>query len=912
MATITYKGVTHRPNNATSPDGELALCLNLVNDNGTLTPLEQPTHIGSLPSNMQALFIHQSATYHHIIIYDFTNNSVIWADYAHLNDINWGKEKHWGYIIKGTREMPSVTALGNTLILTFKNQPLQYAVWKKGAYSPLGSHPPFIPMQFALLRDNSTEPLCSFTIDQCDFDNDSTIAVNKTGYFEIINEKPTYRESQVGTPDSGDEEIITYGDLPANEYLLSQDASLLHFTDTILSELNKAIAEHTSTHDKEAYFVFPFFIRYAIRFYDGTLTQHSYPVLMIPNTNIICKLTDILGSVHTTKTYINRAKGTCMADLCKLHYWFSNTPDIDNWKDIIQSIDVYMSAPIYTYDQNGYVKGWAKKGSSYAITSLKVSNKSLGEETGSEEILTSPYQFILPTKEEKDVHALIKECSLFYKVQSIKFDDIKDGDWIPLQIKGSTLGAITSQEVMTDDYNTHNGKQADVAIIYNSRLNIIGVSEHITADVPFDCQFAYLDKPNYNVLGAITIADNYNTSHNLLNNNESRLNYLPRYFYFPSTKASEIFFSMENENGYTTYRIPLKEHPGLNGAVYFRGFGDNMPERVNSIPTGENSITIHYPNKLYTSNVDNPFTFRPENINTIGSGNIRALSAATQAISQGQFGAFPLYAFTDEGIWALAVSGTGGWTSIQPVTRDVITEGTIPLSLDNAIAFFSAKGLMLLQGGDVSCMSAMLDTNTPSSVLDNIVTDLSDDFIAAVKRFPKSAALAYDYAHSRIYALAPNAHWIYSTKLGTWSHAEGGNLGDYALNNYPNTIIVRCDKDKGQHLYSLNDNCEYYNYAEFITRPLHFGTHSLRTIRALVTRGLISNEVEISVYLYASMDNNSFIPIAANGSSANIHRISGSAYRSHCLHVIAPHLTPSFAINSTEFDVVTKHSHKLR
>lgn len=889
MATITYKGVTHRPNNATSPDGDLALCLNLVNDNGTLTPLEQPTHIGSLPSNMQALFIHQSATYKHIIIYDSNDSSVIWVNYAHLNDIDWEEEKHWGYIIKDTSETPSVTALGNTLILTFKNSPLQYAVWKNDGYTTFGSHPPFIPIQFALLRQRTTDSFATFDIPSFSWTVESTTISRKSVVIE--NEEVT------------DGTLTYFDEIP-------KDISQQHLSNAILGEINKAIAQYNE--DEDASFIFPFFVRYAIRLYDGSLTQHSYPVLMIPNSYLLARIKNLNAVVGTGENKINGGNGTIEADWCKLYFKFLQTPDIENWKDLIQGIDIYISQPLYTYDQAGYITGWAPSSSTKAPYALRVSNSTFGSNTRDEVTYKPAYQLLLPTKDDATINSMVEDNALFYNIHSIAIDNIKNSDynngWTQLLVKGSTLASLTSRQVMTDDYNSHNDKLANVAMIYNSRLNLADVSEIITADVAWDCQFAYLNNPTKEVVGAIYINDDNGKQQKLQNYQISHIDYIPRYFFFPSTRATAIALAIGDD----IYKIGLKQHPGLNGAVYFRGFGDNTPERIYSLYDTVKSISVIYPNKLYTSNVDNPFTFRPENINTIGSGNIRALSAATQAISQGQFGAFPLYAFTDEGIWALAVSGTGGWTSIQPVTRDVITEGTIPLSLDNAIAFFSAKGLMLLQGGDVSCMSAMLDTNTPTSVLDNIVTDLSDDFIAAVKRFPKSAALAYDYAHSRIYALAPNAHWIYSTKLGTWSHAEGGNLGDYALNNYPNTIIVRCDKGKGQHLYSLNDNCEYYNYAEFITRPLHFGTHSLRTIRALVTRGLISNENKISVSLYASMDNNLFIPIAANGLSANIHRISGSAYRSHCLHVIAPHLTPSFAINSTEFDVVTKHSHKLR
>lgn len=901
---IPFKGVTH---DSTSTDGELSLCLNLVNDNGTLTPLEKPKHIATLPNGFNALYLHETATYKHLIGTIATGENVfnlVSVPYDSIGSVTPS------VITEGITEIPTINSIGNTLIIIYKNNPMQYAVWENDGYTALGSHPPFIPIQFALLREENEEPLCEFKINQCDFDNKDIIADDNTGYFEIVNEKPTYREAQQGSPDAGDAEMITYGDLPSNEYLLSEEASMRFFSDAILSELNKAIADKTSNPEKEASFVFPFFVRYAIRLYDGSLSQHSYPVLMTPNTFINCRLTDITGSVWNKKTYITRAKGKCEANVCKLRYWLPNTPAIESWKDLIQGIDIFISAPIYSYDQSGYVKGWGKSSSSYAVSSLSISNRTLGEETQNEEIITSPYQFILPSKETKDINSLVESCSLFYKAHTISFDDITDGEWQSLPIKGSKLATLTSQEVMTDDYNSHNEKQVNTAMIYNSRLNLAGVNEIVTADVPFSCQFAYLDKPANSIYGTITISDNQNTSHKLRNYTESKLNYLPRYFFFPDVKASEIAFVIEKNGIHTIYRIPLKEHSGLNGSVYFRGFGDDMPEIVNSIPTGVDSITLEYPNKIYTSDVDNPFTFRPENINTIGTGNIHALAAATKAISQGQFGAFPLYAFTSEGIWALSVNNSGGWASIQPVSRDVIREGSAPLSIDNAVVFFTPQGLMLLSGGESVCLTKKLNCYSPTPIPSKLPTTLSAQALEHVKFFPVQAPLGYDYAHGRIYVFDKHIAWIYSLNTGTWSHTTCGNNGDYALNEYPGMVIVRQNSNSPQEILSIGDTPTYHEHAEVLTRPITLGSTALRTLRTVITRGLLKDAV-IGSLLYGSMNNEDFVAIASSDSEA-IRRISGSPYRSHSLFLLAAQAKGNFALTFVEVEATAKYSKKLR
>lgn len=51
-------------------------------------------------------------------------------------------------------------------------------------------------------------------------------------------------------------------------------------------------------------------------------------------------------------------------------------------------------------------------------------------------------------------------------------------------------------------------------------------------------------------------------------------------------------------------------------------------------------------NKLYSSAVNNPFFIPASSAVTIGNSQILGLSSAAKALSQGQFGQFPLYAFT--------------------------------------------------------------------------------------------------------------------------------------------------------------------------------------------------------------------------------------------------------------------------
>lgn len=883
IKTINYSGVTHSPHNSTSPDGELSLCLNLVNDNGTLTPLEEPTPLVTLPDGLQALYTHETSTFRHLIAYDSDAKSLIWVD---LNTLAFGN-MDWGTILSSLNTAPTINHIGNTLIILHKDKPMEYAVWKNGSYTPLGSHPPFIPIQFGLSKNSSISK--DFTLTKFSWE----------GFYS--EGQQTLTNGQVP---SGSNDLYGYFDRLPQDNTLTQD---------ILAGINEMVANTYNGDNNNGYgrFVFPFLIRYAIRMYDGSLTQHSYPILMIPNTHISAKLTNLNATLSATGGILNSGNGILGFNPCSLFYRFRETPDLANWEDLIQGIDIYISSPFYGYDQAGYVKGWNLTGSSAHLhesqLNLSNANESLNSATPQEETRATPHpHLLLPTK--NTILEDIASCSLFYKLHSLSISQIQQvGVNNLLAIKGSKLSSITSQEVMTDDYNSHNNLFASESFVYNSRLNLTGIKEEIIADVPVDCQVAYLDNPNKPAFSAIDISDENGVKYKLRNNQESYINALPRYMFFPNIRASQIRFVIDNA---TIYLMPLKEHVGLNGSVYFRGFGDGIPETDVALYDTVDSITIEQPNKIYTSDVDNPFTFAPSNINTIGTGRILALCASTQAISQGQFGAFPLYAFTTEGIWALSVNNSGGWSSIQPVSRDVIVEGTQPISIDKAVVFFSEQGLMILEGGVTTCISKNLTSDSIHPIPANLPTGIPTDELSAALTFPKSASLGYDYTHSRIYVFGKYITWVYSLRKGTWSHTYAGNAGDYALNEYPNMLMVRCNDGKPQELLELTPASGYYSFGEFLTRPVKFGSYSLRTIRSLVTRGL-AEDVDVTQVLYASFDGESFAPIAGNDSK-RISRISGSGYQMHSLFCSVRNFDSHFAITCTDCDVIPKHTNKLR
>ena len=153
--------------------------------------------------------------------------------------------------------------------------------------------------------------------------------------------------------------------------------------------LFRSVAQETVNKGR---FCFPFFVRYALRLYDGSLVYHSAPILMNPST----KAAPIV--------WWNRAKGknsyteaVCdiMLMAASLDYKVvrnDDSYDLNDWSDIIKSIDVFISKPIYTYDQEGKISSMSDVdnyntkfiGRLYAdnkdtVTSTKAEDKILGQ-----------------------------------------------------------------------------------------------------------------------------------------------------------------------------------------------------------------------------------------------------------------------------------------------------------------------------------------------------------------------------------------------------------------------------------------------------------------------------------------------------------------------------------------------------
>ena len=157
--------------------------------------------------------------------------------------------------------------------------------------------------------------------------------------------------------------------------------------------------------------------------------------------------------------------------------------------------------------------------------------------------------------------------------------------------------------------------------------------------------------------------------------------------------------------------------------------------------------------------------------------------------------------FSDEGIWALSVASTGYYDSIHPMSREVCNNTSSITQTDGAVFFSSEKGLMVVVGNQVKCVSEQLNgREIDGSALGEISMGNFHDYL-------KGSFIAYDYRDSLLWIFNPgitNNHYcyIYSIKSGTFGKYYFGKLEviNNVVNFYPDYLLQGIGT-----VYSLNN-----------------------------------------------------------------------------------------------------------
>ena len=536
------------------------------------------------------------------------------------------------------------------------------------------------------------------------------------------------------------------------------------------------------------YFKYPVFVRFALKLYDGSYIHHTVPIYVAGgNIRYNIRLYTMEGAAFWRVEQNGMAytlKATLSAD--KEVY--------QQWKDVISSIDMFISAPII-----------------YPVVNSELQYCRLIEQSSDKksQVLEMDFDTITESDDEKSAlkNIILDKSRLFYKVRSWSVDSLVElaaGVEIQNSEELSYTEKLYTKESLPDDFRSNHTYLPERNYILNRRLHSIGLTEvfgrgmsnlygllptkKTTGDNVESYMFAYEIKDNDGTKKYVYSKGNLYTEklicHPVKKGEQQSLGQSSYYasdalqlLFYPDSRCSAVYIK---QSGSGIVKVEMLPHPYLNCAYYIGDLNKKLSDLTFSssitLPSEDKLGYSYNRNYLFQSPVDNPFYIAVEGRIKF-SAEIIAIAAITSALSEGQYGQFALYVFTNEGIFVAQQNTEGKYTSIHPLSRDVCISPQAVLSIDQAIIFVTEKGVMLLSGSQLQCLSLNM-TGKPYMIedcarplLNSGYTDTYTDntsFIDYLKT--DNLQLGYDYSNSRVLFVNETYQYmyVYMLKTNSW------------------------------------------------------------------------------------------------------------------------------------------------
>lgn len=851
---IIYTGITQSGSDLNSNDGDLSICHNLSNQNGVIKPICISPASFTLGVGERLLYVHVTSSYKNYLYY---YDGSIKAFYINDEGVRVNYDK---FSIECSTDDINISSVGNTLIITSSGEAIQYILYSDNKYESLGSKPPEIEL----------------------------------GFFLSGSYKVEYKEVKSDSNSGGS---------------LYDENNQVKIANQVSAVVNKLIAEETEKNR----FTGSFFVRYGYRI-AGKLSMLSSPIFIENNfggNSVFYVYGDNYGALSSFTGMAHLFSGA----LC--YYQESNYSELKKWSDLISDIEIYVSPQIHSYDQNGKAidvntlyksrtNAHYDNGGSTPIVNNGDNLVAICSNSGE-----TSYKYAVTGmhKDEKELLKELTESSSFYRLATIGISNFYNSTlkWNKVNVEENKLKNIllsVSLSDETDDYNQHDILYADNSFVYNGRVNLYGVSakkypfgvrvlsQYTNAVTDATGNISTASKSSYDYVAYFRVKYG-SESYWIKSESYTQLLKTP-YIYYPDNNVREAIIERTNSGGVREYALlAMNEHPFLQGSYWcasvssvFYGSDFTWVDISINDYIGNNDVnrTIPYLNKIYTSELNNPFVFPLGGINSVGVGNIAGVSSTTKALSQGQFGQFPLLVFSTDGIWAMEVNSQGLYSSKQPISRDVCSNPKSITPIDGAVIFVSKKGLMVIEGSNVSLLSSNLDGSSFS--IDSVVK-LSDILanegfneiknILRVSDFFSLCSIAYDYPNLRIILFRSDCGYayVYSLSNGTWATMKSSIVR--SVSDYPDTYIQL----KDGKVVKLSDKIDYDSTSTtkgiMLSRPIKLGDDYFKSVSSVINRGALYRKSG-AIVLFGSSDGISYVPIGS-AIGHEISRLQGSPYR---------------------------------
>ena len=705
------EGIVTTP--SSGKDGELKDCVNLIPVNGELRNIEEPKGSGDYMYNAEdnLLYVHKVLTGERHLIYLSGGDAIYWK--------TPGEEDNQQLVVRldNDENVIKVSSMNNVLIV-LTDKDLLYFLWKDNAYSAF----------------------------------DTAAGRQLDLRFGLVGEQETSQDGQriVVTIDSG----------TVTGYWYNEDNN-----NVVLGQMHDFV-QSAHEHNK---FVYPFFVRYALKTKSGQYICPSTPALMIPNTQQApCPFIDGDNLVFDGDYYA-RAKFNVRAFVGQLYFKIANSSAafadiIDSIKDVVDSVVIAVTPPVYTYNDGAtetqkkedmglmlapeqYIptyNGTTDPRGNFGVYSAPESDpddlkyrKQFGSVVLNEQNVEKYYIVNLA---KVDMDAQMKKSDVFRIVKEIPLAEFETmieeqevGKFRSVDIDYGYLASLDARPRLNDDPITLQEYLPKTMFEYNSRLHLANVKRSLFYGYPPLLMQGVCDY----VLN-VPIATRYYAEVEIAKNGESHYVVSEcgiagdglHWFCYPDRDATSArIFKVQYVQSHGEDRItaiatlPLKEHDTLNCAYWVNElkempFFDLMPIGGidHSIVPGQDGTplpqkqtsNLFEPHTVLGSETFDPTVLSSDNVINVGKGEIKAVSAISLPISE-PFGKTPMVCFCTDGVWGLSLKDDGRFAADQQLSGDILMDGTEPVQSDKAVFFVTEQGLKAFTGGVPELLSGKME-----------------------------------------------------------------------------------------------------------------------------------------------------------------------------------------------------------
>ena len=859
---VILKGLTHSPSDYDCQDGELATCLNLINEDGALHPIQKPIIVESSKN----ITIHKYSSIE--LLHKVTHNHAIHSHYIIRSSDPQDRER-WGWIEHDSVDdtptefllgddfhVNSVCAIGNVLCFVGVKT-TKYAIWKNGSYLVFGKD----DLHFGV---------------------------------EIAN---TYHQDLTLKVEAGDDFY---------KYFIVEDGNLkLYFntsaigTRKMFTDLdaiaNKKLAELGTEYLKRNVFGVA-----ALRLYDGTYINVSNPfVLPSAESNFISRKINVYKN-PVTPTAPNGKTITSGVGINKYTIEIREIGNLQQYDDIVQGVDVFLT--------NG--ESFYQLDKSYPLASQDDIEWLFLDDMGARDVHDTignmPFY-----------HSIFIPLSEFGYPQVVKRPTQTEENISLADLNRISFGGTTAI--------TYNNRLHIAGIRKNIDSSLVRQpygyknEEYLTAiyEIPTNNGTYYLNGyiGNWQDIIAVPISD----VKEIVVYEKRTSGYRKKRFTLYSPSNFGLSFFVKTLTG------GIDDIMGGDWHDITESDWNAIKQKADSFAVS-NSDDSYQPSLIRVSEADNPLVFPAKNSVQVGSSIVSAMAANTRPISEGQFGDAPLYAFTDEGVWVLMLGEEGTYIARQPANRDICSNPNGILQIDDAVLFPTERGIMMQRGRESECITDVLDgfpfdftliyshskenLYYPISILE--LQDFEDGEVAYVRfrKYMKNANMIYDYYDSRIIVFNPRYSYayVYSLKSNLWGTMV--NVFAKRVNSYPESYAINnAGKIVNVYVEEPSDNIPFF----FCTRPLTLGHgDSHKTMFTCLIRGYWTCDASESngQILFGSNDMKHWFYIGSSTDN-NLRNLVGSPYRYFRVAVIGK-MNADESISSISTAFQPRWQNKLR